>query len=117
MVDTGQSQKHGVTVVHELLLEMNDMLWYRDTIHKIVEFFYEGKRARSNIAPDIAENILRDTLRKKMLKSRVFVNDLACYRRAKDRSNEDFQDPEYTLEFLERCLKRCIGIQHDEKVR
>ena len=81
-----------------------EMPWYGDAMHQIVEFYYEWVRCRKNMAKNIDEETLRDVLHKKMNTSTVFNDDLAHYQRAKDKSTTTAKDPDYTLDYLERCL-------------
>ena len=52
-----------------------------------------------------------------MDKSKEFKDDLGAYMRAKDRSTEGNQDPEYTLDFLERCLYRHVIKVKEDRVK
>ncbi|MDP7560282.1 MAG: hypothetical protein QF745_07055, partial [Planctomycetota bacterium] len=97
---------------------MMEMQWYGDAMYQIVEFYYEWLRMKKNMAKNICNETLRNILYGKLEKhSKAFNDDLAHYLRAKDKSTLDHSDPDYSLEYLERCLYRWVIKSKETKVK
>ena len=95
---------------------LKDMPWYGDATNKIVEFYYEWVRARQNIAAGITEDTLRDLLHKKMVSSKALTMTLVLINERRTGQPQTLRTQITRLEFLERCLRRYVTIQHEEKV-